>query len=73
MAATSRGVEGILQKPNLAPVDVFGEESPQLFLFRIDHLSRLARSAEQLARRVAAERRAEQARFEAAELEQTVP
>lgn len=35
-----------------------------------EDLSRLARSAEQLARRLAAERRAEQARFEAAELEQ---
>ena len=35
-----------------------------------EDLSRLAHSAEQLAKRVAAERRAEQARFEAAELEQ---
>ena len=35
-----------------------------------EDLSRLARSAEQLAKRLAAERRAEQARFEAAELEQ---
>lgn len=35
-----------------------------------EDLSRLARSAEQFARRLAAERRAEQARFEAAELEQ---
>lgn len=35
-----------------------------------EDLSRLARSAEQFAKRLAAERRAEQARFEAAELEQ---
>ncbi|HEX8294811.1 MAG TPA: hypothetical protein VF593_00800 [Chthoniobacteraceae bacterium] len=35
-----------------------------------EDLSRLARSAEHLARRMAAERRAEQARFDAAELEQ---